>query len=41
MFFPATLETADLCAELENGEIIKGETNIDIPKYNSKIRESF
>lgn len=39
--FPATLETADLCAELENGEIVKGETNIDILRYNSKIKKVF
>ncbi len=39
--FPATLQKADLCAELENGETIKGETNIDIPKHNSKIKKVF
>lgn len=39
--FPATLENANLCAELENGEIIEGEMNIDVPKHNSKIRRVF
>ena len=39
--FPATLETADLCAELEDGEIIKGETNIDLPKHDSQIKKVF
>lgn len=39
--FPATLEKANLCAELENGEIIIGETNIDIPKHSSKVKKVF
>jgi len=39
--FPATLDNVSLCAELENGEIIKGETNIDIPKHNSRIKRAF
>ena len=30
----ATLDNVHLCAELEDGEIIKGETNIDMPKHN-------
>jgi len=38
---PATLERAHLCAELQNGEIIRGETNIDIPKHDSKIKNVF
>lgn len=38
---PATLDRAHLCAELENGEIIKGETNIDIPKHDSKVKKVF
>jgi len=33
---PATLDKAELCAELDNGEIIRGETNIDIPKHDAK-----
>lgn len=39
--FPATFDNVNLCAELESGEIIKGETNIDIPKHNSKIKKVF
>ena len=35
---PVTLEKSNLCAELENGEIVKGETNIDIPKHNSNLK---
>ncbi len=35
---PVTLDNCQLCAELENGEIIFGETNIDIPKHNSNIK---
>ncbi|OGH93728.1 MAG: hypothetical protein A2538_02485 [Candidatus Magasanikbacteria bacterium RIFOXYD2_FULL_41_14] len=31
---PATLKPADLAVELENGLIIRGEANIDVPKYN-------
>lgn len=40
---PATTEKAELCAVLENGRTIKGETNIDIPKhdYNLKIKKVF
>ena len=40
---PATINNATLCAVLENGEIIKGETNIDIPKHdaNLKIKKVF
>lgn len=40
---PATLDDATLCAELENGESITGETNIDIPKHDSnlKIKRAF
>ena len=29
---PATIEQAQICAELENGEIIKGEDEIDVPQ---------
>ncbi len=35
---PVTLDDAHLCAELENGQIIVGETNIDIPKHNPNIK---
>lgn len=40
---PVTLDNVHLNAELENGEVIKGETNIDIPKHdgNLKIRKLF
>jgi len=38
---PATLEPAHICAKLENGETIIGETHIDIPEHNSKIKEVF
>lgn len=34
---PVTLENTRLYAELENGEVIAGETNIDIPKHDGKI----
>lgn len=35
---PATLDRAELWAVLENGERIKGETNIDVPKHDSNLR---
>ncbi len=35
---PVTLDNCQLCAELENGEIIFGETNIDIPKHNPDVK---
>lgn len=40
---PATLHPASLFAQLENGKIIRGETNIDIPKHdgNLKIKKIF
>jgi uncharacterized cofD-like protein len=40
---PVTLESSRLCAELENGEIVRGETNIDVPKHdgNLKIKRIF
>ncbi|MBI2591412.1 MAG: YvcK family protein [Candidatus Brennerbacteria bacterium] len=31
---PVTLKNARLYAELDNGKIVRGETNIDIPKYD-------
>ncbi len=36
--FPATLEKSHLYAVLENNKIISGETNIDIPKHNKKLK---
>ncbi len=41
---PATIEHTQLCAELESGEIIKGESEIDIPKKHNptiKIKRLF
>lgn len=40
---PVSLEKAHLCVELENGTIVEGETNIDIPKHdgNLKITKSY
>ncbi|MEK7519163.1 MAG: gluconeogenesis factor YvcK family protein [Patescibacteria group bacterium] len=35
---PATLDKANLYAVLENGKIISGETNIDIPKHKSSLK---
>ncbi|MDO8494946.1 MAG: YvcK family protein [bacterium] len=35
---PVTLSNVRLCAELENGEVVTGETNIDIPRHNSKLK---
>ncbi|MBU3925029.1 YvcK family protein [Patescibacteria group bacterium] len=35
---PASLDKTTLFAELENGEIVEGETNIDIPKHDGKIK---
>lgn len=34
---PVTLSNVRLCAELENGEVIRGETNIDIPKHDGSV----
>ena len=36
--FPATLDNSNVCAVLENGKIITGETNIDIPKHNGNLK---
>ncbi len=40
---PVTLDNSELFAVLENGKVIKGETNIDIPKHdgNLKIRKVY
>ena len=35
---PATLDNANLYAVLENGKIISGEANIDIPKHDGNLR---
>jgi len=35
---PSTLDRSELYAILENGKIIKGESNIDIPKHNGDLR---
>ncbi len=35
---PVTLDHAQLCAELESGEIVYGETNIDIPQHDTTLR---
>ncbi len=35
---PATLDKAKVCAKLENGEIIEGETNIDISKHDGNLK---
>lgn len=35
---PVTLEHTHLMAKLENGRIIKGETNIDIPRHNPDLK---
>lgn len=35
---PISIDNAQLCAKLENGNIIKGETNIDIPKHDGSIK---
>lgn len=34
---PATLDKAEVCAQLEDGTVIKGETNIDVPKHDAKL----
>ncbi|MBI4426885.1 MAG: uridine diphosphate-N-acetylglucosamine-binding protein YvcK [Candidatus Magasanikbacteria bacterium] len=36
--YPATLEQTDLCAELENGQIIKTEAAIDKPNYDRSLK---
>lgn len=35
---PVTLDNSNLYAVLENGELISGETNIDIPKHDKRLR---
>jgi uncharacterized cofD-like protein len=36
--YPTTLETTQLIAELSDGQIIKGEANLDRPKYNRNLK---
>jgi uncharacterized cofD-like protein len=35
---PVTLQKTKLHAELEDGKVIEGETNIDIPKHNPQLK---
>ncbi len=35
---PVTIAHSQLMAELENGQIIKGETNIDIPQHDGRLK---
>jgi uncharacterized cofD-like protein len=35
---PVSLEQAHLCAELEDGSVVRGETNIDIPKHDGNLK---
>jgi uncharacterized cofD-like protein len=35
---PVTLDSSDVCAVLEDGKVIEGETNIDIPKHNGSLK---
>lgn len=35
---PVTLSSTSLYAQLENGEIIEGETNIDVPKHDGELK---
>ncbi len=35
---PVTLDDANICAVLENGQTVVGETNIDIPKHNGNLK---
>lgn len=35
---PVTLDDSEIFAVLETGEVIRGETNIDIPKHNGNIK---
>lgn len=38
MVLPVSLSDCRLCAELEDGQIITGETNIDIPKHDGNLK---
>lgn len=35
---PSTLDNAHLIAKLENGKVIRGETNIDLPKHDGRLK---
>ena len=35
---PVTLDKSHLCAVLKDGQVIKGEANIDIPKHDSNLK---
>ncbi len=35
---PVTLDNSQVCAVLENGRVIEGETNIDIPKHDGSLK---
>lgn len=35
---PVSLDKSDVCAELENKQVIKGEANIDIPHHDPNLR---
>ncbi len=35
---PVTLDSSEVCAVLENGRVIEGETNIDIPKHDGSLK---
>lgn len=35
---PVTVDDAQICAVLENGELIRGEANIDVPKHDAKLK---
>lgn len=35
---PSILKNVSLFAELENGQIVQGETNIDVPKHNGNLQ---
>jgi len=35
---PVTVDNSNLCAELENDYVIKGETKIDIPKHDPELK---
>ena len=36
--YPTTLETTQLTAELADGQIVKGEANLDRPKYDRSLK---
>ncbi len=35
---PVSLDSATLCAELETGQVVRGEADIDVPKHNASLR---